>query len=59
MIRRPEHLSSDHDIGDDNFFSIILLICCEKKNEIRSNCQNSSKMTFLKGGVDGFSYFIF
>ena len=27
--------------------------------EVVGNCQNISKMTFLKGGLDGFSYFIF
>jgi hypothetical protein len=33
--------------------------CKEKNLEVVGHSQNISKMTFLKGGVDGYSYFIF
>ena len=47
----------------DDFFQLfnwsLLFFSVKKRLKVVGNCQNSSEITFLKGDVDGFSYFIF
>jgi hypothetical protein len=49
-------------IGDrgDFFFQLVnrfQLFLCEKNPTVAGYGQNKKKMTYLQGGVDGFSYF--